>query len=127
VRATKLDVSGSSVACPGALPGLVPSVDPDGDEPGESGEDRLFRTVKVASSRGMRSSTLSSRLPQYSPAIMNYSPLVFNGVLDVLLDPYRQVCPCPSHPTSPRSLSASVRSFFVFFFQVHLADHRCCV
>ncbi|KAF9647875.1 hypothetical protein BDM02DRAFT_3129457 [Thelephora ganbajun] len=79
VRATKLDASGS----------LAVTVDHD-DGAGEGGEDRLLQKAMAASRRGGRGSILGLRLPRYSSVIMKHSPLVFNEVLGIRLDPYRQ-------------------------------------
>ena len=96
VRATKLDEPGSLGACPGTLRGSVPSVGPDGDEPRETG-DRVFQAVtRAASPKKRGTNALNLKLPRYSSVIVKHSPLMFNEVLGMQLDPYRQVCPPPS-------------------------------
>ena len=107
VRATKLDVPGFFVAAPGTLQGLGSPADPDRDGPGESG-DRPLQSLKIAPSRGRRGNTLSLRLLRYSSVIMKHAPLVFNEVLGISLDPYRQVRSGLSHSPSLRFSSVPV-------------------
>jgi len=95
VRATKLDVAESLPDSPGTLQGPISSAGSDRDGAKESGGDRPLQILNAAPPRGRRGNTLSLRLSRYSSVIMKHAPLVFNEVLGMSLDPYRQVRSCP--------------------------------
>ena len=107
VRATKLDVPGFLATAPETLQDTVPSAGHNG--PGNIGGDGLaLQSLKVALPRGRRGNALSLRLPRYPSVTMKHAPLVFNEVLGISLDPYRQVRSRLSHSASLRFFSVPV-------------------